>query len=170
MRKQPCWIPLYLTLLLTAIFSQVSLAANANESENHKIVNGIDIYMGILPSEMIVGHPKGHPENEMHGGITTGSNHVHLLVSLFDVATGKRITDAKVTGTIEEVGLAGQTKELEPMKISDTISYGNYFDLNGQGTYRAILKIRRPNITSVTEVEFTHQHFKSEPPLSGFVK
>src|SRR4030067_126792 len=65
-------------------------------------VDGVAIYFGILPAELVRGHPQEHPEGQMHGGVPVGEN--HITVALFDDKTGKRITRAEVTATVTGPG------------------------------------------------------------------
>jgi hypothetical protein len=150
-----------LTLPLIGVLSILTCVAMAADRGPSKVVNGIAIYLGVLPSEMIQGHPKGHPEAEMHGGIPAGEHRYHILVALFDSSSGRRITDAEVTARVSELGLAGPQKKLEPMVIAGTITYGNYFNLPGWGPYRIRLQIRRPGVSRVIETELEYQHSRA---------
>lgn len=151
----------YLKSLIVLIISfMVILSFNSSfaieEQSNYKTINGMSIYYGVIPSEIVEGHPKQHSEREMHGGVPRDSNQFHLIVSLFDNETNKRISDAEITATINELGLSGETKKLEPMNIADTITYGNYFRIDINKTYEINLQIQRPNIEGITKVKFTH--------------
>ncbi len=148
---------LYILLLITlGMLPTVSAAAVAGD---HQVVDGVAIYLGLIPSEMILRHPQGHPEREMHGGVPAGKHWDHLVVALFD-ANGKRITDAQVTATVREIGLAGETKELQPMKIAGTITYGNYFDFPTRDTYyRILIRIRFPGVPGTIKADFTQHHY-----------
>lgn len=147
----------YVLLLMT--FGPQALIYAADDAENYKVVDGVAIYFGVMPAEMILGHPQEHPEREMHGGVPAGKHRDHLVIALFDNATGKRITDAQVTATVGEIGLAGETKKLGPMKIAGTVTYGNYFDMPNREIYRIRVQIRLPGAPRVIEAEFTHRHY-----------
>ncbi|CZI89070.1 Uncharacterised protein [Legionella pneumophila] len=147
----------FLLIISLTILTQVS---HATESENYKIVDGIAVYLGILPAEMISGHAKEHTESIMHGGIPSSGYNIHLIVALFDKASGKRITNAKVTARIREIdGMSGKAKELESMQIANTITYGNYFVIGNRGSYDVLIQISRPGESRILEVQFLHQHF-----------
>jgi len=137
------------TLALLAVFSLVT-SGTAGATENmssHKVetgqyqqIKGINIYYGLLPAQIAGKHPVTHEERTMHGGVPPGKNEYHLIVALYD-ATGKRITDAGVTVTVGEFGMASTRKTLEPMQIGETTSFGNYFLLRGSGLYRITIEI-----------------------------
>ena len=150
-----------LPVLLAGTLGVLALIVMAADKSQPKVVDGIAIYLGVLPSEMIQGHPKGHPEAEMHGGIPAGEHRYHVLIALFDSSSGKRITDAEVTARVSELGLAGPQKKLEPMLIAGTITYGNYFSLPGWGPYRIQARIHRPGSSQVIETEFEYQHSRA---------
>ncbi len=56
-----------------------------------QVVDGVAIYLGVMPAQIVQGHPKEHPEVGMHGGAPTRGDRVHVVVALFDNATGGRI-------------------------------------------------------------------------------
>jgi len=58
----------------------------------------------------------------MHGGVPRGKGVHHLIISLFDAKTRTRITDAVVTGSVPEVGLATQNRKLEVMSFGGNIA------------------------------------------------
>lgn len=140
---------------IMALFLSGAFAADVT---THKVVNGVAIYLGVLPSEMVLGHPKSHTEAEMHGGIPAGEHRYHVTVALFDAVTGKRITGAQLKARVSEFGLSGIEKKLEPMTIAGAISYGNYFRMSGTGIYRIQVRIRRPGVAQAIEAEFEYQH------------
>jgi hypothetical protein len=107
---------------IAALFLTGAFAADV---PTHKVVDGVAIYLGVLPSEMVLGHPHSHTEAGMHGGVPVGEHRYHVLVALFDAASGKRITDAQVKARYLSSPVRRQRK-LEPMHIADTITYGNY--------------------------------------------
>lgn len=140
---------------IAALFLTGAFAADVAK---HKVVNGVDIYLGVLPSEMIIDHPHSHTEPGMHGGVPAGEHRFHVMVALFDAATGKRISGADVKATVSELALSGTEKKLEPMFIANSITYGNYFIMSGTGIYRIQVQVRRPGVAQAIEAEFEYQH------------
>lgn len=153
------------TLFCAAVLSIAALAASAAfaaDSATHKVVHGVAIYLGVLPAEMILGHPKPHTETEMHGGVPAGQHQQHVVVALFDAATGKRIGGAKVSARVHEINLAGTQKKLEPMLIAGTVSYGNYFNMPATNNpYRIRVLIELPGVAGVIEAQFDYQHARA---------
>ena len=118
-----------------------------------KVVDGVSIYLGIVPAEIVRGHPKEHPEGAMHGGAPTGGEQYHVMVALFDAKTGQRINNAEVTAKV-----AGMEKKLEVMNIANAITYGNFFPMSGPGPFRIVVQIRKPGEPRVVEALFDHKH------------
>jgi len=147
-------------LLVAATGFLPSPAGAKDDPANSRVVGGVAIYFGVMPAELVQGHPKGHPESTMHGGPQSrGGHRDHVVVALFDDSTGKRIEDAQVDADVMELGRSSQWKRLEPMKIAGTVTYGNYFDFPTRDAYHILLKIRIPGRPDVIEARFGHQHF-----------
>lgn len=93
----------------------------------------LEIFFGVVPSEIVLGHPRDHFERKMHGGVPSGSGQHHLVVSLFDAKTAARITAAKVEAAVTEPGLSVTRKQLEPMTFAGAVTFGNYFNMQASG-------------------------------------
>lgn len=130
----------------------LSAAALAAERDQRQVIDGVAIYFGILPAQLVRGHPPEHPERGMHGGAPAGEN--HLMVALFDDKTGARLTGAEVTATITGPDRFKAARKLEPMVIADSITYGNYFNMLGPGPYRIELLIRLPGAAKPIRARF----------------
>lgn len=129
----------------------------ADEINQHRLVDSMDIYYGVVPAKVVESHPKKHAESGMHGkSLLSGRTH-HLVVTLYDNKTAQRINDAKVEAAVIPLGLAHQQKPLEPMKINGTMSYGNYFNMIGDGPFRIELRITRPGKGGKTKTEFEYR-------------
>ncbi|HVS27788.1 MAG TPA: hypothetical protein VHE58_10945 [Burkholderiales bacterium] len=142
---------------LLAVLGVVSGPAAADMDRQSKVVGGMTIYVGIVPAEIVRGYPKEHVEGSMHGGAPSGSGQYHLVVALFDSKTGERVSDAEVRARVEELGLGGEEKRLEPMLIDNTVTYGNFFRMPNTGPYRIVVQVRRPGSSRV-EAVFEHRH------------
>lgn len=146
--------PFYLLRGLLAVFlTLLAFTAAGTGLEHSKVVHGIAIYLGVMPAQMI----QGHPEKEMHGGEPKGKKRYHVVIALFDDVTHKRITDAKVKATVGGIGLGGKRKTLEPMHIAGTETYGNWFTLAGPGRYRIHLEINGIKDRDRIEADFDYE-------------
>ncbi len=118
------------------------MTAPASAGGYQQVVDGVAIYFGIVPAEVVRGHPREHPEGEMHGGVPAGES--HIMVALFDAKTGERITRAEVTARVSGAPASSTEKRLEPMLINGSQTYGNYFAMIGPGPYQIELQLRLP--------------------------
>lgn len=153
------WIAQRITTLVLALQLALSATAVAAQEGSYQKVGDLAAYLGVLPAQIVQGHPAGHTENKMHGGAPNGPHEVHLVVALFDAPTGARIEDATVKATITGLGhLDGTPLQLEPMQIAGTITYGGFVDLPGTGSYAIALEIRRPDQKTPSRIDFTYDH------------
>ena len=145
--------------ILSAIALALSLTAagHAQGDDLSKTIDGITIYLGIVPAEIVRGHPSQHGESTMHRAVPRGSEFRHIVVALFDAKTGDRITDATVDARVEQVGLAAQNKALDPMQIASTLSYGNYFAMPPSQLYTITLKVKAKRYPHAVEARFEYR-------------
>lgn len=134
----------------------VPTPVSAEDHEHSKTVSGLTAYLGMIPAQVIKGHSWQHPEVQAHGGPRRGEHVYHLVIAIFDTASGARVEDAKVTARVSSLGLVGPTRALEPMKIADTVTYGDYFNLPGRGRYRIDVAVDRSQGT--VRFEFAYDH------------
>ena len=133
-----------------------SVVLTSGPDPNHQIVDGIEIYLGIVSAESIrEEHPKTDAESRMHGGTPKGKDYYHVNISLFDAETTAVITDAQVEARVSGSNAREETKKLELMGISNTISYGNYFRIPRDAPYAVTVQIRRPNASRATQAKFS---------------
>lgn len=146
-------------LLLILLFGvALPIEAAMAADDDYKIVDGLAVYLGVLPAAMIQGHPKDHPEEAMHDGIPRSQHAFHVMAAVFDAASGERIEDAKIEARVTPLGLAGVTRPLEPMIIAGTVTYGNYFTMRGDGPYRIAFSITRTQAAKPIVLEFSYDH------------
>ena len=146
----------FATLCLFAIFwSGMAVAAN---DAPYKLAGGLVVYIGVVPAEIVKGHPSQHAEKTMHGGAPKGAHQYHVVAAIFDATTSARVSDAAVTAQIFGLGLSGTKKKLDPMQIANTVTYGGFFDLPGRDLYTIGLTIERPGQPKPVSVEFKYDH------------
>jgi hypothetical protein len=114
----------------------------AAQTDYRKVVGGFSVYLGIVPAEIVKGHAQPHPEATMHGGAKTAGDTHHIMVSIIDDRSGEQVSDAAVEARVGEIGLASVKKKMEPMRIADSMTYGNYFPMIGRGPFQIDIEIR----------------------------
>lgn len=108
-------------------------ALPAAPDRNRKIVDGTEVYLGIVPS---------------------GKAESNVNISLFDSTTRAAITGAKVQASVSDPVSGAQTKSLEPMTFNNVQSYGNSFRVPTTNPYTIMVRIQRPGQSRVSEVPF----------------
>lgn len=132
-------------------------AANAQDAatDNTMVVDGVLAYLGVLPAAMVRGHPRAHPEAAMHGGVPEGRGQYHLILALFNAASGARIETAQVSVTVMGLGhTGGTTLTLDPMQIAGTITWGTFVDLPGSDTYDLTFSVGLPGRETALSLPF----------------
>ncbi len=147
------------TMLVVVLGLTVGVARAAEINPEQPIrLDGLELFFGLIPAEILRGHPLEHEEQTMHGGVPRGKWVHHLIISVFDARTRARITDAAVTGSVTEVGRATQNRKLEAMSFGGTGSYGNYFAMPNQGPYEIVVNVRRPGNGKAATARFQYWH------------
>ena len=131
--------------------------APARPAGNLKAVGGTEIYLGLLPAEVLRSYPKDSVERTMHGGVPGGAGHYHINVSVVDVASKAPIAGAKVEIKIEDQGISSETTTLQPITINNAPSYGNYVKLRRKTPYLFTVKVQKPGSAHAIEAKFEHQ-------------
>ena len=131
--------------------------APARPAGNFKAVGGTEIYLGLLPAEVLRSYPKDSVERTMHGGVPGGAGHYHINVSVVDVASKAPIAGAKVEIKIEDQGISSETATLQPITFNNIPSYGNYIKLRRKTPYLFTVKVQKPGSAHAIEAKFEHQ-------------
>jgi hypothetical protein len=137
-----------------AIFATADTAL-AQDTRQHVTAGAVEIYYGFLPAEVADRRTAAHDAAPMHGRARRGD--YHLMIALY-AKGGERITEANVSATVGELGMAGARKTLEPMVIGDTITFGNYFPMRSATQYRVAIEIRLPRAARPIEARFDYHH------------
>lgn len=146
--KHPCrgnsWI-WFLLMSLALLFKAPSALAQGSQERA-----GVVLYWGVVPAAIVA---ERHDANQMHGQPPADGGQVHhLVVALFDKASGKRIEDAVVRAQLTEIGIADTpAKYLTPMQVNGLTSYGQVFSVVKPGPYKFHVYVKPPGRTSETE-------------------
>ncbi len=123
--------------------------AAAVDNPYRKVIDGTDIYLGIVGTEAM-------SASQRKGDAPRGKGYYHVNISLFDAETKAAITDAQVKVTVADP-IGADTKTLEVISVNDTVSYGGYFRMSGLNPYRITAQIQRPGAAAVTKAEFEYK-------------
>jgi len=115
------------------------------------------VYFGIVPAALVRGHDPG-TDTAMHEATGRAAESHHVMVAVFDVASGARFIATRVNGTLRTAGGAPVSRPLEPMTVNGALTYGNYFSIPEDGTPSTFeARIDRPDAPA-TVVTFTYRH------------
>jgi hypothetical protein len=143
--------------LVLAMFT--ASASQAGVTNGAQTVDGLSIYLGVVPATVVRGHAQDHPEARMHGGPPDRSIHdVHLVVAVLDASTGVRITDATLVAQILELGGKRWSIRLEPMTVNGALTYGGYASFVKASDYWIGVQIQRPRRQHPVMARFTYAH------------
>lgn len=114
----------------------------------HKVIDGTDIYFGIVRAEAMTPRKKGAPPQ--------GKGYFHVNISLYDVKTQTVITNATVKVRVTD-GMAAEARTLETFAADGALGYGAYFRMPGANPYTITAQIQRPGVAGVTEATFEYK-------------
>ena len=148
------WLQRFATAILSLVLSATAAGA-ATEYEKH--ADGLAVYLGVLPAQLLRGPSNGHLAT-MHGGLPPGSGSHHVVIAVYDERTGKQFDNATVEAAVASLGMGETRRALEAMKIANTTTYGNFFPMDGQGPYTISVSIRQQDQRAITNVRFNDAH------------
>ncbi|MFQ6016858.1 MAG: hypothetical protein ACE5KF_01570 [Kiloniellaceae bacterium] len=139
--------------LLFGAFAMIPAGSSADHLGRYQVADGMTIYLGIMAAEVLRKNPDQYPYHA-RSEVPSGKNMYHLLVAIFDNASGERIADAEVEARVSPLGLAGPKRRLDQMSVAGAITYCNYFKLSPGETYVVRTEIRRPGVPGLVRAEF----------------
>jgi hypothetical protein len=110
-----------LTLPVPSYAQTGTIQDTSNEQiEFRSIADDFSVYLAIMPSEMITG-PDHTPEpgTRPHQP-TAAKNAHHIMVSIFEYRSEKRISKAVVPALVAGLGFSGKKKELNPVEVAES--------------------------------------------------
>lgn len=133
--------------------SALGVQAQPDDPRRHQRVDGFDIYLGVVPSELV-----RHHERQLGGKDWRDPHNYHVLVALFD-AQGRRVTKGEIKARVSPLGVVGLEKSLEPMPWHDgeLTSYGNFFKMPDPGLYRIELRFRPAGVKRFSQARFVYE-------------
>jgi len=129
----------------------------ASHPLQYQVVNGVAIYLTIMPAEILRGHPKEHPESDMHPQTRVeGTNQHHIMVSLFNEKNGERLQNHIINAKVSGINYESPVRKLELMVMGGIRSYGNFFSMPKHGTYQVDLEIQQAGESEVVKAVFQY--------------
>jgi len=126
--------------------------APSGDSTTHKLIEGIDVYLGVLPAEAMRARYAG-ADSKSQREIPSGGGYYYVSVVLRDRSTKAEIRDAQIEARVANL-MSGETRKLEAATINNSMSFGNYFQIPGRDPYTVTLQIRKPGAARAIEARF----------------
>jgi len=121
---------------------------------HRKTVSGLDIYFGMMGSEVVRAAQEKSGASKLD--IPSGRGFYHLNVSLKDNKTQAAVTDAQVTMRVSD-GMTIQSKPLRPVAVNNAVSYGNFFHFSRGNAYTITAEIQRPGVPGTAQAHFEYK-------------
>ena len=150
-----------LTFLLAGVMALPAFAAE--ELNFRKNVGDFWVYLAVMPADLVAGPPAAAPGATPFQPASARDTH-HLMVSLFDYRTGRRITDALVEARVAALGVSGVKKVLENTSAAGAPVYAGLFPMLGRGPFRIDVEFRAAGATGPQHVTFYFTHPSFRPP------
>ncbi len=146
-----------LAAALLGLFLAQPGAMSAELANDYQITSDMKIYLGIMPVALLMQHPNalpaGHP-------LPSRAHSHHVMIAIFDRATGERITNAEVTAWVATPKRMGVKHRLHPMSVAGYTTYCNFFRMLPSGANTIGVEVRRPGNGLVNTVTFRHSTFR----------
>ena len=153
-RQIDFWCVIAAIVAMLLVQNLITSPARSEEPAQRITSHGLTVYFGMVPAAIA----EGIAGSSLHGVQPTAAHSQHLIVAIFNSGTGERVTDATVTAKITQPGFEPPEKPLEPMKIADTVTYGNFFDLSRPGVYRIRLSVSRTGTARPIMIDLLYDH------------
>jgi hypothetical protein len=139
---------------IAAVLLGLGFLAIPAAAQQTKTVGGLIVNFGIVPAEVALradGHRDMHPTNPPPGS-------QHLLVTLDDEKTGKRIGDADVVVEVSDPAGRVEKKPLLRTQAGGFPDYSELFRFASPGEYTIQVTITSKSGTKPIEARFTVKH------------
>ena len=128
-------------------------ASSADRVGQSLTIDGMDVYLGLIQVNTLRQNPARYP-NHQPGKFPSGKHVYHVMLALFDKASGERITDAVVDASVVPLAFSGPKKNLHPTVVAGALTYCNYFRISPLDSYVIRADIHRPETTQITRARF----------------
>ncbi len=120
----------------------------------------MDVYVDMVPAKALRGHDDGSGPQTVRDAVPKGSGVQRLTVSIFDIKTHARITDATVTASVTEFGVPIHSQKLDPSSPAGAVTFGNYYAMPDQGAYEVVVSVLRPGAVKPESARFQFWHLR----------
>ena len=145
---------------ITILVSPVA-PATAGVRQSSQTVDGLTIYLGVVPAAITRGHGREHAGEP--GARTAGSSvhDIHVVAGIFEKHSGERIGNASVTARFQGERGPAWTVPLRPMTVNGALTYGGFTSMGANMNATVSIIVQRPSRirrqhASVARFEYDH--------------
>lgn len=132
------------------------LASPGAGAQASPAAGGLAFQYELVPSEMVLVHPRADVERRMHPGDARKGRSL-LVLAMFDAQSGARISQAEVLVHVTDPGGATMTQPLERVDVANLPSFSAYVPVGAPGIYKMRFDVKRPGVESMASAEFEHR-------------
>ena len=151
----------YVLTWLFVLLASDAMAGALAQAPGSTRTERFEVYVGLMPAALSSTRVGLDQASGSHRTDARQADSHHVVVALFDRATGQRVTDATVSAHHTPPGGRGTTKRLEPMPFGDTLTYGNTFSIAAGAGHRIEIEIRRDGSIDHAAFRYDNLHGKS---------
>lgn len=156
------------TIAIIAVLSGFAMAQGmvTEETGYRRNVGAHSLYLAIMPAEVLRGPLAPEAAGASLSRPAAERDTHHVMVSVFESHSGRRVEDALVQARVAALGMSGLKKVLDPTRLAGTVTYGNFFPMIGRGPYRVDVEFRMPAAARPQHASFyfTHPNFEAPQP------
>jgi hypothetical protein len=150
---------LVLTMVAFLLVSGCDQRRGASDMEKPnpqtKSVAGVTFYYGVLKAGIVEENPADRAESLMHEGPPETPASYHVVLTLIETASKKRIADAKVAMRLDRSDTASaEWVTMDAMRGKDSETYGQYAKLPDPGFYLIEFRVERAGMARPITARF----------------
>lgn len=135
-------IGLVLALCAAALTGGLSACTPPAAVGQSQVVEGVKFDYGLV-ADTRGAPPSSHPDPAMHGGPPVQANAYHVVLSVTDAKTGRKLEPIEVSMGVSGPGHPGRgIVPMEAMTVNGQASYGHYVVLPDRGPYQLEFRVR----------------------------
>jgi hypothetical protein len=134
------------------------------EASFRKSVGDFSVYLAVMPAEFLAGPAVPPVPGATPYQRPAPRDTHHVMVSIFESRTGRRVEQASVAARVAELGFSGVKKSLEPASVTGEKVYAGLFPMPGRGPYRVDVEFRLPAAARPERATFYFTHPSFAPP------
>lgn len=159
----------YRALMLVTVLAIPPAGGAADDAAGfRKEVAGFAVYLAVMPAPVLAGPaPSVEPGASPFRRVPAARDTHHVMVSLFESSSGRRVTDARVEARVAALGFSGEKKPLEPASVGGARLYVGTFPMRGRGPFRVDVEFRLRQSARPQRARFYFTPPSFEPPRTN---